>query len=249
VQYRTSLRMVEAHPLLGAGTGNWSVAYPRFAGRHDPSISRRDGMTANPWPSSDWVTMLSERGGPAALLLVLVLVGLAVDAVRQLRQARSGAQLLTGLAAGATLIVIVVVGAFDAVVLLPASSLLVWSLLGALHAAPNRRRVLQLSFSAGGRRWTMLGVAACGVLLAARSASQAAAMSIASASRRTAALERAARTDPGSYRLHITLAESYARRGECAEVREHAGDARALYPHAPEPGRLLAECREEARNR
>ena len=57
--------MAAAHPLLGVGTGNWSVRYPRYAPASDPSMTDV-GLTANPWPSSDWVAVLSERG-PAAL--------------------------------------------------------------------------------------------------------------------------------------------------------------------------------------
>ena len=37
-------------------------------------------------------------------------------------------------------------------------------------------------------------------------------------------------------------AEAYARRGRCKNLRIHASAARALYPNAPEPKRLLARC-------
>ncbi len=62
VQYGNSLRMTAAHPLLGVGPGNWPVAYPKYATRNDPSMSQEEGVTSNPWPSSDWVAYLSERG-------------------------------------------------------------------------------------------------------------------------------------------------------------------------------------------
>ncbi|HET7563595.1 MAG TPA: O-antigen ligase family protein [Gemmatimonadaceae bacterium] len=242
IQYRNSLHMARAHPWLGVGTGNWSVEYPRFAARNDPSISHSDGMTANPWPSSDWAAFVSERGVPAVALLVLALMGLAVNAVRQMRHARDSEQYLAGLALGATVVVTVAVAAFDAVLLLPATSIIAWPMLGALSATPERTRA---GFDLCGRRrtWTMIGVLAIGVLFAARSASQIVAMSIASSSSRLATIEQASRADPGSYRLHMQLAESYARRGACGSVRRHAGVAHDLYPHAPEPRRLLAECR------
>ncbi|HEX6964396.1 MAG TPA: O-antigen ligase family protein [Gemmatimonadaceae bacterium] len=244
IQYRTSLRMTSAHPWLGVGTGNWSVEYPHFAARNDPSIQHSDGMTANPWPSSDWAAFLSERGVLAVALLVLALVGLGVNAVRQLRRARDSEQYLAGLALGATLVITIVVGAFDAVLLLPATSIIAWPLLGALSATPERSRA-GLALCGRRRTWTLAGIAAIGMLFAARSASQIAAMSIASSSGRLATIERAARADPGSYRLHMQLAESYARHGACGSARRHASAARALYPHAPEPRRLLAACGRE----
>jgi hypothetical protein len=39
------------------------------------------------------------------------------------------------------------------------------------------------------------------------------------------------------------LADIEQARGRCDLVREHAAAAQALYPHAPEPRRLLASCR------
>src|SRR6185312_10106917 len=37
VQYRNSLRLASAHPVLGVGPGNWSVRYPSVATPNDPS--------------------------------------------------------------------------------------------------------------------------------------------------------------------------------------------------------------------
>src|SRR5664279_379310 len=85
VQYGTSLKLAAEHPLLGVGPGNWAVAYPKVAAKGDPSIDRDDGMTANPWPSSDWVAMIAERGIPATLAFVLALTGLAVLAFGAMR--------------------------------------------------------------------------------------------------------------------------------------------------------------------
>src|SRR6478672_9560342 len=85
VQYGASLKLAAEHPLLGVGPGNWPVVYPRVAARGDPSIDHDDGMTANPWPSSDWIAMLAERGLPATLAFALAYVGLVVLALRAMR--------------------------------------------------------------------------------------------------------------------------------------------------------------------
>jgi O-antigen ligase len=240
VQYTNTLHMAEAHPLLGVGPGNWPVRYPRFAARNDPSLDREEGLTSNPWPSSDWMAILSERGFPAFLLLALALAGLMICARREMDEARRPAELLKALALAATLVVTVIVGAFDAVLLLPAPALIAWSLLGALApAAPSRSSI---ALSERTRRWALIGVASVGALFAARSAMQITAMSMFSSASRLASLERASRADPGSYRIHVRLAEALARRHSCRGVRSHAGAALDLFPSAREPRRLLADC-------
>ena len=88
VQYGTSLRMSIRHPLLGVGPGNWAVEYPRFAARNDPSLGD-DGMTSNPWPSSDWMTFVSERGLASFVLLALAMLSLLADGMRTVRDGRT----------------------------------------------------------------------------------------------------------------------------------------------------------------
>ena len=62
------------------------MRYPQVrAPKGDPSLDHDDGMTANPWPSSDWVAMLAERGVPATLAFALALIGLAVLAFGAMR--------------------------------------------------------------------------------------------------------------------------------------------------------------------
>jgi hypothetical protein len=66
---------------------------------------------------------------------------------------------------------------------------------------------------------------------------------------RTAALERAASLDPGSYAILMKLATLDARRARCDGVRERAGAAHDLFPAAPAPRRLLAACGVKTRAR
>jgi hypothetical protein len=67
-------------------------------------------------------------------------------------------------------------------------------------------------------------------------------MSVFSSTTRVTRLEDASATDPGSYRIHVRLAEGYARRGSCRRAIAHASSARALFPNAAQPRRLLAAC-------
>ncbi|HEY2856070.1 MAG TPA: O-antigen ligase family protein [Gemmatimonadaceae bacterium] len=246
VQYTNSLRMTVSHPLLGVGPGNWSVAYPRYASRNDASISSADdGMTSNPWPSSDWVAFAAERGALATALLALTFVAFLALAVWHARVARGSESVLGAFALASTVIVTLVVGAFDAVLLLAPPTLFVWVLLG-VYAEPVAASASRLSLTTGVRQWAPVVVFALGVIAIGRSALQIAAMATVTASSRQSALERASLFDPGSYRIHLRLAESYLNNGRCDRARAAARSARDLYPMAATPRQVLAECGESS---
>lgn len=246
LQYRNTVRLAIAHPVFGVGPGNWAVAYPAVGSPNDPSIDPDDGMTANPWPSSDWMAFFAERGWPAFTCLVLVFVGLGVRGLLAASAGAAPGDLTQGLTVLATVVAVAVVGAFDALLLLPAPALLVWGLLGALAMpAPGRAMVALAPRWRGG---AMLLVMLLGGGAVYRSAVAAAAMGVVergqrgSRAREYAAFARAAALDPGSYRIQMLVAELDARRGRCEGVRAHAGRAHAQFPAAPAPRRLLAAC-------
>ena len=212
VQYGQSLRLAVKHPLLGAGPGNWPVEYPKHVARNDPSLNESEpGMTFNPWPSSDWVAFVAERGFAAAALMALVFAGLAAGAFRRLREDELLAATLLSTTAA-----VAIVGLFDAVLLLAAPALIVWAALGALWIpSPPGRPV---------RALIVLAVIAIAAMGAARSGAQLVAMEIYATRSDRASLERGARIDPGSYRLHLRLA-----RGGKERCR-HALAALSLFP-------------------
>jgi O-antigen ligase len=244
VQYTNSLHMLEDNPILGVGPGNWAVEYPRYASRNDPSLSSADdGVTSNPWPSSDWVAYATERGIPATALLVLTFVAFLALAVWHGRVGRGGDAVLGAFALAATVIVTLVVGMFDAVLLLAPPALCVWLLLGvysepAVPSAPRR------ALTTGVRQWGPAVVFGLGLLAAGRSALQMAAMATVSTSSRTSALERAALFDPGSYRIRLHLAEAYLNAGRCDRAKGQARAAHELYPMASGARQVLVECGE-----
>ena len=243
VQYANSLRMAGPDPVLGVGPGNWPVVYPKYAARNDPSMSQESGVTSNPWPSSDWVAYLSERGVVGVVLLLLVMVGLAWRAVRDLRGAgaapggRDAERTLTAIALIGTLVATAVVGAFDAVLLIAVPTFFVWTLAGALVPPPTGGKTIE-----SGVRALVPLVALLGVVAVGRAALQIAAMSVYSGSTRTAAVDRAATLDPGSYRILTRAAALHLARGDCARARPAAHAAHALYPTAAEPRRQIADC-------
>jgi O-antigen ligase len=223
VQYTQSLRMALHHPLFGVGPGNWPVRYAEFAVHNDPSMDESSpGMTSNPWPSSDWVAFLSERGFAAVTLLVLVFLQLLMTGIRQLRSAQDVEEALLASALLSTIAGAGIVGLFDASLLLPVPAFLVWTTLGALWkpVEPNPvppRTILVMA---------IVVLSAAGV---AHSAMQYNAMRIFVNHSDRASLARAAQTDPGNYRLQLRLAR-IGGRDRCT----HARAAHELFPNAQE---------------
>ena len=238
-QYVNSGRMSLADPLFGAGPGNWSVVYPRIAPRNDASIAD-DGRAANPWPSSDWVAFLSERGAVAMLALAGAFALLFVFALRRWSELGTSEAVLARVAGVGTIAATLVVSAFDAVLLLAAPALLAWSVIGATSGFARRGRFVELS---GGRR---LAVVAALVVLPciglARSITQAAAIDAVGFGGRRAGWLAAADLDPGSYRANLRAARFQAAAKKCASARVYARRALALAPDAPEAKAALRAC-------
>src|SRR5690606_29247955 len=116
LQYRNSLELVRQNPVLGVGPGNWALHYGSVAPRNDPSFARNDVVPLNPWPSSDAIAMVSERGVPGLLAALLVALSCCWRAIPALRAGDRRA--LGGAALAGTLVAIGVAGMFDAVLLL-----------------------------------------------------------------------------------------------------------------------------------
>jgi len=238
-QYQHSLSMAAADPVFGVGPGNWPVRYPRFAPRNDRSMAD-DGMTANPWPSSDWVAYVSERGFVAAAALLGVFAVLFVGAFRGWRDLPDGDVVLARLALAGTIVAAMAVSAFDAVLLLAAPALLIWTVAGAASGARRSGRTLTPS----GKTWALVAAGTMLIVIASltRSVTQTMAMSSVGRGGHTAGWVRGAALDPGSYRINMKVAELYARRGRCGLARGYAQRANGLFPNALAPKRLSGGC-------
>ncbi len=239
LQWRNSLSLVRADPVLGVGPGNWAVEYPAVVTAEDPSLDS-EGMAANPWPSSDWMAVLSERG-PIAFLLLTAAGGLLflTGARAWLDSPREVAD-LAPLVLASTITATAVVGAFDAVLLLPVPALYVWSLAGVLlpvEAFPKRKAAGWRSRL--GLELLVLGV---GAGLTWRSVQQVRAMELIAVWGRLSTRAEAAAMDPGSYRIQVMVAQSYRRRGRCKDAIPYAQQAAHLYPEAAEPKAILRAC-------
>ena len=239
IQYGNTLRMAASHPLLGVGPGNWSVFYPKYMSPGDPSFDAGDIIPTNPWPSSDWMAVVAERGFLAFVLLALAVGSVAEGAWARVRRVAPSTPALTDLTIVATLLAVVVVGAFDAVSLLPVPTLFSWVIIGTL--ASSARPVREVVLTSRSRRALMAGGALVGALFVCRSAAQMAAMGLYSSGKRDA-MELASRVDPGSYRIQMLLGKSWLERGRCDRARPHAEAARDLFPNHPAPARVLRAC-------
>jgi O-antigen ligase len=243
-QYRHSLGMAVSNPVFGVGPGNWPVEYVRFAPSQDRSIAD-NGMTANPWPSSDWVAFVSERGFVPTLALLSAFTLLFFGALRRWNELQDPDAVLAQCVLAGTIVATMVVSAFDVVLLLAAPSFLVWSVLGAtsgIRATGGERRAREVTVSR-----KSLSLAAAGIMLvalasAARSVTQAVAMSMVGRGGMTAGWVAGATWDPGSYRMNLRVAELYSRRGRCSFARGYARRAVSLFPHAPEARRIRQSC-------
>jgi O-antigen ligase len=238
-QYFNSMRMAAAHPVYGVGPGNWPVRYVRFAPPSDKSIAD-DGMTANPWPSSDWVAFVSERGMVAALALLGVFAVLFVRALRRWSELDGGEAVLAKLVLAGTITATLVVSAFDVALHLAAPAFLAWSVVGVASGIGRRGRAVTFPRAA----WATTVVATLCIVGASivRSATQTAAIVTVGNGGSAAGWIHAAPLDPGSYRINLRVAQLFAARGRCSYVRVYAHRARNLFPNAPAARQLLQRC-------
>ncbi|MFL5565664.1 MAG: O-antigen ligase family protein, partial [Gemmatimonadaceae bacterium] len=238
-QYRNSLHMATANPVFGVGPGNWAVEYVRFAPSGDRSLTD-DGMTANPWPSSDWVAYMSERGFIPTLALAGAFVTLFFGALRRWSELENPDAVLAQCVLAGTVVATMVVSAFDVVLVLAAPSFLAWSILGATSGIRRTAREVIVSPRA-------LGVAAVLLVLlsmvsAVRSTTQTIAMASVARGGLTSGWVTGAMWDPGSYRINLRVAQLYSRRGRCSMARSYARQAVSLFPHSPEAKRIARNC-------
>jgi hypothetical protein len=239
-QYTNSMKMLEHHLVFGVGVGNWPVVYPKFAPPNDPSLAEATGMTANPWPSSDWIAAASERGLQSVIALALFVVTLLVGAARARYDATlSSERRLAAVAGGGVVLIAALEGAFDAVLLLPTPTIVVMAAAGALILPAGDRDTVALRAA---RRW-LLGAAFTAFMAAAvvMSDRRITAMKLYELGT-PAAIEAALSKDPGSYRIQMRAAEYFLARGQCTKARTHALSARGLFPSSPGPRHVLARC-------
>lgn len=239
-QYQNSFKMARANPVLGVGPGNWAAEYPAFAARNDPSLVDATGMTANPWPSSDWVAALSERGIPAAIALTTFVLLLLRNAWRGWSDSVfSSRERFGALAGGSVVLIGSIEGLFDAVTLLALPAVLVWGAAGAL--IPPGKPAFTYTPGDRTRRNGVLLAGLVWVALVLTSAAKVQAMRLFTRGSYDS-IRSAAAWDPESYRIQYRAAEIQADRGYCRLAYHNARRAVSLFPHSMQAQRLVARC-------
>ena len=235
LQYGNTVRLALRHPLLGVGPGNWPVRYAEVAPPSDPTWVFGDVVPINPWPSSDWVALLSELGIGA--VLAAFLFGLAL-AWRGWQAARTtGNEVLAGAALLMLLAVAFIEGNLDAVLLLPAPLLLVAIGAGALlQLSDGAADFVPAAGGKGSRAFRLLPLVLAVVTL--RSILQTSAYIVAGSGRSTTRLAWAARLDPGSYPIRIALAQ----RKSCAEAKSDVLAVVGMAPNWPATIAVARKC-------
>ena len=234
IQYGHTLQLAARNPLLGVGPGNWPIRYGEAAPPNDPSWAYGDTVPLNPWPSSDWMALLSERGIVATLAILLIGAACLWRGVKGVRAGGSRTMAATTLVA--LLVMAAVEGVFDAILLLPAPLFLVALAGGSLLAATDGVEAAippQPQSSRGS-----LAIAALLGLIVVRSGQQTAAYLVAGSGRSLTRLNWAARVDPTSYPIRIAL----AMRAPCASARDDARAALRLAPGWPAPRAAMKRC-------
>lgn len=232
IQYQNSLGLLRADPVLGVGPGNWMVNYPLVTTPGDPSYAGNDPIPTNPWPSSDWIALLTERGmlGAAAWLAFL---GTALIVL--LRRARDADQTTASVAAVGVMAAAASQGAFDAVLLLAVPTLVTMIALGALTPSTRDVKVVAL---VGRRGRVLMAFLVAMSALTAKSVGQIMAIETAGTGYPVSVMRDALRYDPGNYRLHLFVAG----RTRCDIALPHAQRAAALLPYHARPKQLLGRC-------
>ena len=194
------------------------------------------GRTTNPWPSSDIVALLSERGLVGFLLFALAAASLVLVTWRGLWTAPDAEAGTRALILAAVLAATATVGAFDAVLLLAWPTLFVAAAVGALWPVGVAEVRVPTWARAAALIVLILGAGASAV----RSIEQTVAMALYTSDETRADLERAAHLDPGNYRVQLRLAQR-SRNDREARCR-YARAAYGLFPHAAEAARLARRC-------
>jgi O-antigen ligase len=234
IQYGNTLRMLAERPITGTGPGNWFVQYPRFTTDGDPSFFADDPLPTNPWPSSDWVAFLAERGIIGVSLLGLAGLAALITALRRLDG--EGDDALRAIALCATLVAAFTCGLFDAVLLLAPPTYFVFAALGLL--LPSTRPVVSRPVKRRAQRILMVAMLGAAALAILANSAQLGAILLAGDGDDTDAVALAVRIDPGNHRLRLLL----ARRGRCTFREPHARAAAGLLPHHSAPRAALSAC-------
>ena len=232
LQYKATLKMLGEHPVGGVGPGQWSIAYPLYAGAGDPYYPANSPVPFDRLPSSDWIGFASQHG----VLLLLVVVALGATLGRQaLRRGLLRDRHATALAAA--LVAQLVLGVFDSVLFRADTAYVAALSLGTFAGlCADNIDVIRAP------RAPAFGLAlALSITLTGLSARRLAAWSIRSDGR-LPNLERSLKLDGSNFILAAQIAQIHSAMGRCDDAKTFARTALAACPTASLPKKILLSC-------
>jgi O-antigen ligase len=262
--WRRTLALYREHPLLGVGPGNFAVVFPRFA---EPGATA-DGVlspTAVPRRAhDDLLERLAETGplGLGALLALYAVAGsLAVTGARRARRDGRPADAGAMAASAGSLAAIAGSGITGFPLAMPATTFVFGVALGLLAAGdapdpgappPVRVRgprlagalIVGLLAVAGAAWWSARRICAS-YFLARAEASRRPGDSPDDAARALPSLARAARAEPGDFKVALLTASASLRAGRAPESVTAAARALAIEPDSANAWEALARARLE----
>jgi len=143
-QYGRTLAMIEEHPLLGVGPGNWRIAYPSYLLRKLPPR-----VWYPQHPSSDWIDLAAGNGIVASILFFATLGSLALGCWRTFAT-HSGTppeceSSLEAICAIEVIVSTLIAATFDAVLQFPAPAMVFFMAAGTLTGPEKTIVGLRLS--------------------------------------------------------------------------------------------------------
>jgi O-antigen ligase len=241
IQASTTLRMVRESPLMGVGPGNWSVNYPAFASKDDPSVTPWNVYPAPRIPRNDSLSLIAEFGILAGSLALTCLFGVSRRMSALLKNG-DFSQRLAGLTLFAVLVATICLGMVDPILRI---SPLVGTVGLILGLGLSDGSVLATSGSCAPRplRWAILtffGTAAA--FFAVSSLGEIVALRSLRSFNSVGDLHRAIRFAPANVEARVALATVLIRAGRCDLAVPHVKKAAQLQPYSQVPKALASRC-------
>lgn len=227
-EHEGTVRMINSHPILGVGPGNWRVNYPRFAVEGERTVTT-DVLPVRNHALGEWIGATAERGMPSmlfglvAIMLLLTRYARVSNGLDNGNRSKSDVGLLT-------LIAVLALGLFEPVVSVPLLGLIIAVIVGVTAPGASNHSTLQMRGAT--RTLSVLTMLLAGLYFSAGRAKELAAAILYGRSDSVEAAMLAVRIAPGDFRAQLFLGQRLGEVGRCVDARAHFDFARDLFPTA-----------------
>ena len=244
IQAETTVRMIRARFPSGAGPGNWSITYPAYAQRGDPSVQIAAFYPAPLVPRNDLLSLTSELGIIGCVLSLVafggvILRGMQMSGSPDRARARGGVTVVAlAIAAG-------LLGLLDSV-LRTAPTVMVLALLLGLVLGENDAFTRRSGTNRGWPKLLHQAVLLCAAwgssVFAIGALQDVMALRFVMTARALDDLTRAVAVSPHNMEARMLLAYALAESGNCELANVHLTEAARLQPYAIAVNILRDRC-------